>query len=679
MTRKLGAYEEKITQLTDHKSKLQEDLESTRNSSVDVNSELAKLNKDLREKQAAFESFQAEADTSKLNLQRRVDEIERQNQLLDQQVSKLNNELQVLQNLKIESENTLNQELHNIKQSSDGEKLELTSELNRVRSTFETEKIHLVREKQQLQENLDNLRDESEGKIRDLEATLKNIQDELENAKNNSKQSESSLSGLIGEMKKKEAKLSEELEEKRNHVDGLNKSLEQLEVSKENLKKEYEEKLDLHQNKISKLEEDIVNVKKQQELATAGTEERVKILDDIQQNCIKQEQMINDLTHQLENEREIKKKLELGVTDSQTKFRELEDEQVDLVNREQNLKLEKEKLTQQLEQLNQFYKALDDKFALEKKDSESFKIVADERVKLMEQKVNELHQLIDGKDRENGIVVEKLHLREEEIVQLQASIKGLELRLEAELGDTQKLLKGKDEELLKAVRDCSTKDNLIADLQTNLENFKACLNSTNNEKESTTELVQKLNQEVAIRDSDIRELKMKIYSVEKMNKDIEDQMKNIVCSKEATITESQMRIVDLMEQVQLLDQVKEKEVFELSTKLYLVQEQLQMHESTANLSTSNLDVSLKRESELKNKIKDLELHETELLLLNQGLKREISELESKKGVPRTGDAYDQELQNHIEFLNSIIADMHKTNLELSQKVEVLSSGQAGAS
>lgn len=678
LNRKLGANEEKIAQLTEQKSKMQQDIESAKSSTLDVNSELSKLNNELREKQNAFESFQNEAETIKLNLERRVDELERQNQLMEQQSIKLKNEMDALQNQKIESENQLNQELQNIKVTSDGEKSELDRELRKLQSSFESDKMQLNREKNELQESLEKSRDELEAKVRDFEMTISNLKVEIDEAKKLSRQNKSSMGSVVDELKRKESEVMHELEGQRHQTDELKIQLDQLQLSKESLKNEYEEKLQIRQNKILKLEGDLNQLQEQQKMSAVGTEEKIKILDDIQTKSYEQAQKITDLTHQLENEVSMKKKLEAAIEESQQKFREMEDEQVDLVMREEQLKIEGESLQRKIQQMNELHAALDDKLKLEKKDSEHFKIVADERIQMMEKKINDINQIVISKDQEKNVIVEKLHLREEEVVQLQAAIKKIELKLKEEAEETQKLLKGKDEELLKIVHECTEKDNRIGDLKTNLENIQSCLNSRNDEKDSSTELVQQLNEAISVRDVTIDELKNKVYLVEKSNKEIEDQLKNIVRAKNQTASECELRISELKEQVLLLEEVKEKEVSELASKVKTIQSQQKAYETTAESSKSNLKLSQNRESDLLLKIKDLELKEAELLLLNQSMNRKVDELETLKGVPRTGDVYDQEMQSHIDFLNSIIADMHKKNLALTHQVEVLGLAPSSA-
>lgn len=677
LNRKIGAFEEKVVQLSEFKTKLQQDLESTKSSTLDINSELSNMSKELFDKQVAFEAYQGEAETAKLNLQRRVDELERQNELMNQQCTKLKGEMDCLHTQKIESENQLNQELQNIKQTSDEEKTELGRELNKLRSTFEEEKLQLSRGKQETQENLEKVREEFEAKVRDLEMTIQDLRSEIDDARKMSRESQTSMGSVVGDLKKKEAQLSEELDKQRFQTDELKKSLDQMEASKEILKGEYEEKISLHKNKIAKLEEDFKKAEEQRKMAAVGTEEKIKILDDIQQKCYEQEQSITDLKHQLENEKSMKKKLEVVIEESQQRFREIEDDQVDLVNREELLKVEKDELLRSIEQFKQLHQSLDEKLTLERKDSEHFKLVADEKGRQMEEKLNEMNDFIKSKDQERDIAIEKLHLREEEIVQLQAAVKSLEEKLQQDIDETHKLLTGKDEELQKIVHECTTKENLIAGLKMNLENLQACLSSSSIEKDSTVTLVQELNQTISSRDMTIRDLKMKVYEVEKANKEVDDQLKNFNRAKDQTADDNDTKIADLMEQISLLEMVKEKEVKDLESKVSMFESQMSIYRSDTETATSSQKLSQNRENDLLLKIKDLELHETELMLLNQTMKRQMEELETMKGVPKSGDAYDQEMTSHIEFLNSIISDMHKKNLKLTQKVEALVAGPSG--
>lgn len=677
LNRKLSAQEEKVNQLMEQKSKLQRDLEMAQSSTLDINSEVSKLNNDLRTKQGAFEAFQNEAETAKLNLQRRVDELERQNGLKDQQCSKLKEEMDALQAQKIESENQLNQELQNIKSSSDQEKAELEQELRKLRSSFDIERIQLNREKQAAQEEIEKIKDEFEAKIRDLQSTIENLQSQIESARKQSKESQSSMGTVVDDLKKREQQLAEELDGQRMRTDDLKKSLEQLQLSKDAQRYDYEEKLSLHKHKIAKLEEDFVRVEEQQKMAAANTDEKIKILDDIQAKCYEQEQKITNLTHQLENEKSLKTKMEANIQEQLKKFQEIEEEQIDLVNRKEQLKMQSEDLERQIEQLKSLHKSLENTLKLERVDSEQFRVASDEHIRSMESKINELEKFISEKDQDKIVVVEKLHRREDEIVQLQAAVKDLEDKLQKESDDSHKLLQGKDQEMLKMVHESTSKDTMISDLQNNLDNIQACLMSMTNDKVSTTDMVLKLNETVSSRDLRINELNLKVHSIEQLNKEIEDQMKNMMSFKDKSAGESQLKINDLLEQIAMLEEVKAREVQELSSNLELVKSQLNMYENASEASTNSLKTSRSRENELQLKIKDLELRENELLMLNQGLKRKNEELEAAKIVPK-GEDYDQEMSAHIEFLNSIIADMQKKNDMLTQKVELLCAGSSGA-
>jgi hypothetical protein len=97
---------------------------------------------------------------------------------------------------------------------------------------------------------------------------------------------------------------------------------------------------------------------------------------------------------------------------------------------------------------------------------------------------------------------------------------------------------------------------------------------------------------------------MKVFSVEKANKEIEDHLKNLTDVKKKMETESQLQIADLMEQLTIFEEVKEKEVGELNRKC---NEALTRMNSAENSSESNLMAVQRREAELLLQIKELEV------------------------------------------------------------------------
>jgi CAP-Gly domain-containing linker protein 1 len=168
---------------------------------------------------------------------------------------------------------------------------------------------------------------------------------------------------------------------------------------------------------------------------------------------------------------------------------------------------------------------------------------------------------------------------------------------------------------------------------------------------------------------------MKVFSVEKANKEIEDHLKNLTDVKKKMETESQLQIADLMEQLTIFEEVKEKEVGELNRKY---SEALSRMNSAENSSESNLMAVQRREAELLLQIKELEVKEAEMTLLTQSLRRKNQELEEMKVTPRFDSAGDTDTEAQIQFLNSIIADMQKKNMELTSQVELLVMGSATA-
>ena len=286
-------------------------------------------------------------------------------------------------------------------------------------------------------------------------------------------------------------------------------------------------------------------------------------------------------------------------------------------------------------------------------------------------KLNELESESAKKASQIEQLVQSLDEVTKKYQETEISTKKLQDEVEIDKNDLNRQLGVSQEKISILNENLTVKDTLIADLKNNLENIQACLKSKNSENESSSDLMQQLNETISSRDLTIEDLRVKVYSVEKVNKEIEDQLRNIMVANDQTAKESKSKISELLEQVTLLEQVKEKEVEELSSKLSFVQSQLNIFESSAEASKTNLKTSQQRENDFLLKIKDLELKEAELMLLNQSMNRRVEELETMKGISRKGDVYDQEMQSHVEFLNSIIADMHKKNLKLTQQVELL--------
>jgi chromosome segregation ATPase len=193
------------------------------------------------------------------------------------------------------------------------------------------------------------------------------------------------------------------------------------------------------------------------------------------------------------------------------------------------------------------------------------------------------------------------------------------------------------------------------------------------EKTSSSTIIRDLNNAISSRDAQMRELKLKIHQIEVNLNDKEDQLKNVCSLKDRIETESKMQIADLVEQINILEEVKHKEVGDMSEKLSTIESQLSIFQSESQMSRD----SEKIQRDLLSRIKDLEMSETELQITNQNLKRQIEEFQSNNtaSVPKIeGNPGEQDLVEHIEFLNSIIADMHKKNLKLTKQIQSLEVG-----
>lgn len=674
LNRKLVALDEKVAQLLEQKAKLQQDLQYSMSSTLDTNSELTKMHDDLKEKQTAFEVFQAENDKIKLELERRVDELERQRSSLEESYNKVSSELQMVQSQKIENENQLNQDLANYKQTSNDEKDNLIHQIRELRAAFESEKSQMIQEMRSAESAYERIRGELEDKKNAQEAKVAELANEIMASKATAACSETSLRQLIEEMKLKDQQMAEVIEQERNASDQLKKLLETEQASTIIQANEYEGKLIVAQNKIAKLEDDLLKVMEQQKSSQSNDETNIRILEEIQQKCYSYEQEIRKLNNQIVNELSMKDKLEISLKESQLKLSEIEEEQVDLVNRNEEYKVQSESNKMKIEELQQCRASLDEKLIFERKESEDFKILSEHKQHDLVSKINTLQDAINAKEQENNDMLQKLNSKNDESIQLQTMISELNLRQRCESESTLQLINQKESELINLVNECAGKDILIADMKNNLENLKSCLKTIADEKQSSVQLIQSLNNNIAQRDSAIEELKLKLYELESIVTEKENQLKNICTTRERSQSESQEKISNLIVQLSLLEEVKHKEVEDLACKLQMYQSQIQICNSEIESSTSQMKIAQSREHELLRRIKNLELSETELMITNQSLKIEIDEMKNNSLIPRVDIGNVQDNDEQIAFLNSIIADMHKKNLKLTKQVQSLEVG-----
>ncbi|KAL7043611.1 hypothetical protein ACKWTF_001595 [Chironomus riparius] len=673
LNRKLGAQEEKVAQLNEQKLKLEKELEKSKSSSLDTSSELKNMSDELKENHAAFEAYRNEADKKNLELQKTIDRLENQRDQANTSNVKLKNELAILNQQKIENENQLNQDLHSIKATNQEKTSDLQKEITSMRGIFENEKAQLKRERLEAIEASEKLKNELETKINGLKETLEETQKNLEQSKLSIKQSESRLGGAIDELKGKEAELAEELAKERESSDVLKAKFEELEASKTILKNEYEQKLYLEKTRITHLEGDLQAQKELFTASTAGQAEKIKFLDEIQQKNIQYEQKLLDMSNQIQNEISSKKKLEESIEDLNRKLQEVQEEQVDLVTRKEEYKDKAAQLEEQICELRQRRTSLDEKLKLEKKESEILKTESDTKIFDMQERLNELNQAIAKKDFEKEEVIKRLQQREGDIKILNEQIKEEKDKLLDEIDGILRQVKSKDDEITKMANECASKDELLADLRNNIENLKSCLNTVNMEKSSSTNIIEDLNNAISARDFTVSELNLKLKTYEASLADKEDQLKNVYSIKTKIESESKMKIDDLMEQIEIIEDVKHKEVGEMSDKLSQIESQMNVYRTESVMSKDNDKI----QQELLIRIKDLEMNETEYQIEIKSLKRQLEETQNNTSAPVPkveGAAGDQDLIEHIEFLNSIIADMHKKNLKLSKQIDTFGSG-----
>ncbi|XP_058059637.1 restin homolog [Anopheles bellator] len=146
LRRKMEALEQKSATVQAQKVDLERELDTLRSTTLDSNSELAKVTEELKGRQRALEQLQDGYNTLKIDGERRADESAQCTAALQDQVERLRHEMQQITDQKIVQENELNTELRKIKELAEQEKDNLVREIAAMRASFDEERQRLSNE-----------------------------------------------------------------------------------------------------------------------------------------------------------------------------------------------------------------------------------------------------------------------------------------------------------------------------------------------------------------------------------------------------------------------------------------------------------------------------------------------------------------------------------------------------
>lgn len=669
LSRQFEQIEEKSTKLLEQKEKLQQELDTIRSSSVDSNSEVSRLSIELKSTGNTLDALRESSDQTKLELQRRVDITVLQNDNLKEQLNVLRTEMTNLSKQKIDSENELNLELGNIKTLSEEEKKSLQLDIQRMQKRFEEEKSTMRKEIKSNEETIEQVKGELSIDISNLEVVIENKIKDHEEKNALFKNKEDSLKNVISELKNMQQQLKLDLNSEHQNTTDLKQSLNSLSLSKIEQESQFEKNIMMKENQITKLEEQLNALTQEQKMGKDDTEEKIRNVDELSHRVYDYEQEIAKLKTILNNDQTKQKELEAASTEWIKKYQDLEEEQVDLVSRKEEYKEQCAMLTQQIQQLKTARTNFDGQLVLERKESDEIKTAADMKFKEMMEQLMLLQSSHYLKEQESEVLIRKFELRDSEILQLKNVVSEMEILKNSIEESNRMMVKEKEDKLNLMMNDSVTKDSLIADLQNNLANLQMCLNTVNLDQSSSSQELLELQKTISMRDMTVEEMKKRIIELDVQFQEREYRLNNVESSRMKLESESQTTINELQEQIALLEEVKYKEVLELTNKLQNVESKILSFSSVAESSSSDLKLIQKQEGELMRKIKDLEISETELMITNQSLKKEVEQLKQMTSIPKPAEGMeDDESRDQIAFLNSIIADMHKKNLKLTKQV-----------
>ena len=672
LSRQLEQNEDKTTKIIEQKDKLQQELDTIRSSSIDSNSEVLRLNDELKETCTVLETLRESSNRTKLIFQSSVDTAAIQNSNLSEQLKQLRTEMMDLSKQKIESENDLNLELANIKSLSEEEKKNLQLEIKQMQKRFEEEQRNLRNEIKKAEDTFEKVKGELDANIRNLKVDIENKVKHQEEQNAMFKNKEDSLKNVISDLKNTHQQLQIDLNSEHQNTSSLNQTLNSLSLTIHEERSQFEKQILMKENQITMLQEQLNVLAKKQKMGEEDTEEKIKNIDEISQRVNDYEQEITKLKIILKNDETKQSELEATSIEWIQKYKQLEEEQVDLVNHKLEFENQCTFLSQQIQQMETGRTNFDAKLLLERNEAFEYKTSTEKIIKDLMENLLQFQNSCISKDQQIEELIKKFQLRDDEISQQKLVFNELET-LKTSVDENNKIMvKERDEKLSVMKADSTIKDNLIADLQNNLENLQTCLNTVNLDKVTSSQELFELQNTVSMRDVSIEEMKKRIADLDSKFHERENRLMNVESSRSKLESDSKIAINELQEQINLLEEVKHKEVSELSAKLESVESKMLSFGSEAESSSSNLKLVQKHEVELMRQIKDLEISETELMITNSSLKKELEQMKLSTNIPKPVEGMDDdESRDQIAFLNSIIADMHKKNLKLTKQVASL--------
>ncbi|XP_052866456.1 restin homolog isoform X3 [Anopheles cruzii] len=733
LRRKMEALEQKSATVQAQKVDLERELDTLRSTTLDSNSELAKVTEELKGRQRALEQLQDGYNTLKIDSERRADESAQCTAALQDQVERLRHEMQQITDQKIVQENELNTELRKIKELAEQEKDNLVREIAALRASFDEERQRLSNQLVEQVAKETSLSAQLTAATEQQKQTIAQHTAELERLRAEWAQERGTYDTKAKEATEREERLSKQLEASRTEAKGLTEALQTLRQSTEQGSAKLSEALEQKAQNVTRLEKELAQ---QQVLLEQRSQDVGEMIEKLDAGATKQAELLQQLAACQEEIQVLGKakadsekacqETRKQLADLNSSYGEMEDEQVDLVSREEALKKELTQLEDRLQttanehlsQLGILNERNNDLLKLVDTTTTAKASVEAEVVSLKTQldaqssasealaaKVDELSPLIES----SAALSQTVHSLQQTLLAKDSTVQELAKALEESKQQTtlrEETLGKVERELEKLRQDVAGKDRNRDDLQSKLDASERMLTEQSEREKRASEEMAELRRTLEQGRNTAREQEDRVKEQQRRISELETklaaqstQFDELLDRKKCSETEHSARLHELTQKLLEMENGKRSEIQELEQRLATLVERAEAQAADTVQTVSNHQRAAdRRQQELECAKKDLELRETELQLANRRLEKdnermraellaresEVAKLSkaasSAAGAATTmipamaggGDA-NNETGAQIDFLNSIIVDMQRKNEKLKLRVQALES------
>ncbi|XP_011883453.1 PREDICTED: restin homolog isoform X2 [Vollenhovia emeryi] len=650
--------EEKVSQLSLQKEKLESDIASAISTSADSSEQLSRYNEDLRRKEKELDEAREKIFQTEATLKQTEGK-------LSNTETELNKNVTLVEQLRSEKSN-LESQMGEAKKSN-------ADNIKKIRE-YEQEKSELSAKVEEAERAKSNLKEIS-GEITNLAEQLKKKDEEIVNLRGereilqNSRQEETSL------LQKKITDLSTNLSTSRDEIKNLEKCKNKLEADQSANRwsiEELTEKLKSESDKASKLENSIQE--KDSKLQDAENKlSEIQKLHDV---------LVNDKATADKNLAVSLNTMTSTVEELRNKLKDAEGTIKDKMDEVSKMRIEVEKSQTQVAELNAAMSSMKEEHTRNSNELNN----AQEAIAQKQSKINELSEVKTVLENSvKSLEIQLSNLREE-------SEKREKLRTDAEV-KVKESETSKEEEILKLRNSLECE---VAAKQRKIDD----VNEQNKELEDKLRLsqdaVDKHKIDLDGKEAIIHKLKAQVKTLEDAQVErvkAEQQLRNEeIKQKQNELSGANKRIHELQHAVNTL----EKQLTEQETKSADLARTMENNEKEVNKNMQNLQEKLNvakvEETRLLDELSRLEKENKQITgkCMEATNQLKLSHENLKNTYDGTGDtkqhivAKDNDVaklqeendtaKSQIDFLNSVIVDMQRKNESLLCKIEVLEMG-----